>query len=274
MIGQAQWKAWIDAGQITFEGQPVLNESVVREGQQFIHHQPETVEPEINPDIRLLHEDNWLLVVNKPAPLPVHPSGRFNRNTLTSILEKAYPQQKLRAAHRIDANTTGVVLLCRKAEASRFVQPQFAEGKVEKVYFARVYGYPEWTELTCRAAIEDEPSEGGSRQIAECQDDKSCVTHFKLIQRNDDGTSLVQACPETGRTHQIRVHLAHLGHPIVGDPLYLVGGRIGSSQTLSLDAEPMCLHSHSLSIVHPHSRERVTYQAPLPSWAEIVEQRL
>lgn len=268
MIASSQWLEWLDAGQITFEGQSAKAKDRVREGQQFIHHRPETVEPEINPNIELLHEDTWLIVVNKPAPLPTHPSGRFNRNTLTSILEQAYPQQKLRVAHRIDANTSGVVLLSRKAEASRFVQPQFSNGQVKKQYFARIHGHPEWLERTCRIAIEDEPSEGGSRQVTDCQDAANCVTHFRIIHRFDDGSSLVHACPETGRTHQIRVHLAHLGFPIVGDPLYLRCGQIGSNQTLSIFEKPMCLHAHSLSIIHPVSREYVTYRAPCPPWAE------
>ncbi len=265
-IAEQAWLDWINAGQITHNDKPVSASDLVREGQQFVHHQPNTVEPLINPNIEILHEDDWIVVVNKPAPLPTHPSGRFNRNSLTWILEQAYTQQKLRVAHRIDANTSGVVLLCRKAQASRFVQPQFERGEVEKLYYARVYGHPEWNERTCRAAIESEPSDGGSRQISDCPNEDSCVTHFKLCERFSDGTSLIEARPETGRTHQIRVHLSHLGFSIVGDPLYLPEGRIGSNQTISVDARPMCLHAYQLSVVHPLTKQKVTYQAPLPTW--------
>lgn len=267
-VAESAWLDWISNGQLTSNGKPVTPNDIVREGQHFVHHQPNTVEPNINPNIQVLHEDDWIVVVNKPAPLPTHPSGRFNRNTLTWIMEQAYTQQKLRVAHRIDANTSGVVLLCRKAQASRFIQPQFARGEVEKVYFARVFGHPEWTGRTCRAAIEGEPSDGGSRQISDCPDDDNCVTHFRVCQRFVDGTSLIEARPETGRTHQIRVHLAHLGYSIVGDPLYLPGGRIGSNQTLTVDAKPMCLHAYQLSVVHPQTKHTITFQAPLPTWTQ------
>ncbi|MBX3420391.1 MAG: sulfurtransferase [Pirellulaceae bacterium] len=267
-IAAEQWMHWIAAGQLTCGGQPVTSDLVVREGQHFVHHQPETVEPEINPNIVLLHEDDSLVVVDKPAPLPVHPCGRFNRNTLSWILEQAYPQLKLRVAHRLDANTSGVIVLCRKIQASRRVQPQFAAGQVRKEYLARVLGHPAWNAISHSAEISEQPTPQGQRCIAVPGTGQLCATRFEVLSRLSDGTSLIAAFPETGRTHQIRVHLWDLHYPIVGDPLYLPDRAHGSNCTLQLNDPPMCLHSKSITLIHPDSGLPATYVAPLPKWAE------
>ena len=215
-IAPEQWQAWVDAGEIVQEDASVCSSNQeVREGQRFIHYMPNTVEPKIDPNIILEYEDDSLIVVNKPAPLPCHPSGRFNRNTLSEILAPAYPQEKLRVSHRLDSLTTGVTLLCRKYRPAKLVQAQFAEQRVEKVYLARVHGHPPWEETTCDKSISVQPVSGdGARAVDE--QGKSAVTHFRVIERLDDGTSLVEAKPQTGRTNQIRIHLKELGHSIFG----------------------------------------------------------
>lgn len=266
-VGKDHWLSWIERGEVTHLGRPVRADQKVREGQQFEHHQPNTIEPPINPNIELLHEDESLVIVNKPAPLPMHPSGRFNRNSLVWILEQAYTQQKLRVAHRLDANTSGVAVLCRKAQSSRYVQPQFAAGRVDKVYWARVHGHPDWKEVTCRLPIGDEPAIGGSRVVSDSSHGLPSVTRFVFKQHMADGTSLIEAHPETGRTHQIRLHAWSLGHAVVGDPLYLRDGAIGCNRTLEVSEPPMCLHSVSISFCHPETKKTVTYSAPLPNWA-------
>lgn len=267
-VGRQKWLDWIERGEILFKDQIVAADMVVREGQQLVQHQPNTVEPEINPEIQLLHEDDSLVVVNKPAPLPAHPSGRYNRNSLVWILEQAYVQQKLRVAHRLDANTSGVTVLCRKAQSSRFVQPQFASGQVEKIYLARVHGHPEWQETECLLPVGESPAEGGSRVLVADSQGLPSKTRFMVLRRDTDGTSLMKAMPETGRTHQIRIHLWHLGHAVLGDPLYLPGQKLGCNRTLSRVEAPMCLHSHSISFRHPESKSLVSFTAPAPEWAK------
>ncbi len=260
-----QWLQWIDAQQIRSAGRAASAQQIVREGQCFDQVMRGTIEPPINPDIRLLYEDEFIVVVNKPAPLPVHPSGRYNRNTLTSLMAGAFPKQKLRIAHRLDANTSGVVVLCRTYHAARLVQPQFSEGNVEKAYTALVHGHPEWDSIECNATLSAAPQAGGSRGVNEADGLNAC-TRLRVLQRHSDGTSLVEARPVTGRTHQIRIHLWHLGFSIVGDPLYLPNQAVGSAHTLDRLDAPMCLHAASITFTHPHSNERVTFEAPQPVW--------
>ncbi len=137
-----QWLEWIASGAITCGGQPYAAERLVREGQQFDQIEPDYVEPAVASDIGLIYEDEALVVINKPAPLPVHASGRYHRNTLEYFLSQAYRPEKLRLAHRLDANTTGLVVLARKYSAARVLQPQFADGVVRKKYILKVHGQP------------------------------------------------------------------------------------------------------------------------------------
>lgn len=263
-ISREQWLQYLDAGQLTSQAICKAHD-IVREGQCLVHHMPNTVEPEVNPQIELLHEDPSLVVVHKPAPLPCHPSGRFNRNSLLSILNSAYPNEKLRIAHRLDANTTGVVLFCRKYQPARHVQPQFAENLVKKTYLARVQGHPTWDELICNAPIG--PGKTGNFERSLSEDGQSAETQFRVLNRLPDDTALLEAIPRTGRTHQIRLHLQHLGHPISGDPTYAENSGPSRSQTLRLEDPPMCLHALRLELIHPDSGAPVTYQARQPHWA-------
>jgi RluA family pseudouridine synthase len=261
------WHQAISEGLLTYHGKTLTADQIVVGGQQLIHHQPGTVEPAINPEIGVIYEDESLLVVDKPAPLPTHPSGRYNLNSLTSILQRAFPNRHLRVAHRLDSNTTGVVVLCCKLQASRFVQPQFDSGSVTKVYLARVHGHPSWEKYCCQVPISDAVQPGGARQLADNDQSKlDCITHFKVIDRLTDGSSLIQAIPQTGRTHQIRLHLFSLGLPIVGDLTYGVDGQIFTNQTLSVDQSPMCLFAQSLMLVHPVSKQPITFTATSPPW--------
>lgn len=262
----ADWHHWIATGAITSQGQAVEAQQVVREGQQFEHTQPDYREPRVAENIQLLFEDEALIVVNKPAPLPVHPSGRFNRNTLAYFLAQVYRPEKLRVAHRLDANTTGLVVLCRKYASARVLQPQFASGTVEKRYVLRVQGHPVEDHLLCEARISDSPTAIGARTVD--PNGLEATTRFSVRQRLNDGTSLLEAQPLTGRTNQIRIHAWTLGWPIVGDPLYLPGNHLGTQQTQSTSSQAMCLHAWRLSFRHPFTDEPMTFEAPLPAWFE------
>jgi UPF0176 protein len=265
VLGRDQWLAEIVAGHVLLAGRQFDPEYRATPGERFDHVLPGFVEPEVNAEIRFLYEDSQVVVVDKPAPLPMHPSGRFNKNTLVYLLNQLYRPQRVRPAHRLDANTTGLVVCGRTTRINRLLQQQFADGRVDKVYMARVVGHPQLDDFVCNSPVGKEPGVGGVRRLDPAG--LPALTRFKVIDRNADGTSLIEAYPETGRTNQIRLHLWSLGHPVKGDPVYLPGGAIGGLQTLAMGDPPMCLHSWQVRLVHPTSGERMEWRAELPPWA-------
>ena len=246
------------------ESPPLSPDRPVRGGERLEHLLPETVEPDVNPDVRILFEDDNFVVVNKPAPLPLHPSGRFNRNTLHYFLNELYRPQRPLIVHRLDAGTTGVVVLCRKRSAAKVIRPQFEQRCVRKLYAARIHGHPSSGRFVCTASISEKPGPGGLRKIVTSGGLAAC-TDFRIISRCADGTSLVEAVPYTGRTNQIRLHLWHLGHPVVGDPAWLPGGKLGRSHSPDLGDPPLCLHAWSISFKDPSGNVRQFTAAP-PDW--------
>lgn len=267
-VPREQWEALCNAGRLlTSELHPVSGEQIVRAGERYLHLLPATREPDVNADIRILHEDEALVVLNKPAPLPLHPSGRFNRNTLQYILHQVYRPQRPRPAHRLDANTTGVVVFARTRHFAGLVQSQFERGEVEKVYLARVQGHPSEDEFTCDLPVSAEAGELGSRTI-DTETGLPARTDFTVLTRLEDGTALVEARPVTGRTNQIRVHLWRLGWPICGEQAYLPNQQLGATQTHTLGDPPLCLHAYRLTFTHPLTRQPQTFTAPPPAWAQ------
>ena len=240
---------------------------IVRGGDRYLHLHPASSEPDVNADIRILHEDEAIIIVHKPAPLPMHPCGRFNRNTLTSILGEVYAPYNPRPVHRLDANTSGIVLFARTRHFAHQLQRQFERGNVTKRYLARVHGHPTLDEFHSNAPISDEVGELGSYRV-DWKHGKPASTLFRVLERSADGTSLLEATPVTGRTNQIRIHLWDLGHSIVGDPTYLPGKKLGDTQTIAPDAPALNLLACKLSFVHPISKEPVTYEAERPVWAK------
>ena len=244
---------------------PLSPDRPVREGERFDHLQPGTVEPDVNGKIEFLHEDDELIVINKPAPLPMHPSGRFNRNTLRYMVNSIFHPERPHMVHRLDANTSGVLIMCRRQAGARKIQPQFENRTVSKSYVAKVWGHPDSDQFECNAPLDRQAEEGGIRRIAQSGNGDSALTRFELIRRNADGTSLLRAFPVTGRANQIRAHLWSMGHPICGDPAYLPDGMLGTNNTLRPDDSPMCLHAESIAL-NDTTGHRRQFSAPLPAW--------
>lgn len=268
-IPAEEWEARCAAGRFVNYGGTVRGKDhIVRGGERVVQVFPPDVEPPVATDIRVLHEDEAILVVHKPAPLPMHASGRFHRNTLQHILNEVYAPKYPRPVHRLDSNTSGLVVFARTRHFCRLLQRQFIEGTVEKLYLVRVIGLPEHDSFFSEAPISAEPDVLGTRLIDEA-DGLPSRTDFRVLERRADGTTLLEAKLGTGRTNQIRLHLWQLGFPVCGDPAYLPDGRKGDTQTLAPGDPPLQLLAWKLAFGHPRNGSRMTLEASRPAWAVV-----
>jgi RluA family pseudouridine synthase len=212
--GDSAWRERIQNELVMLNGLKANPESTVKANDTISHRNTGVKEPSVPSDIRVLHQNEHLLWIDKPAPIPVHPGGRYNRNTVISLLENQYGV--LHVVHRLDSVTAGVMLLARNKEAAHIAQQWFAQGKVEKVYECIVSGVPEQqTDVVIRKGVKRDQ---GIRFM--CADDGSpAETRFRVLERGE-GWARVQCRPVTGRTHQIRLHLREWGYPIWDDMLY------------------------------------------------------
>jgi tRNA pseudouridine32 synthase / 23S rRNA pseudouridine746 synthase len=223
-------------------------------------------------DIEILFCDEALLVVNKPAGLSTLPDGYHpTLPHVKSVLEQKFG--RLWIVHRLDKETSGVLLLARSAAAHRTMNTQFEQHQVRKVYHALVYGAPAWQEHTVDLALKP----NGDRQhrtVVDLNNGKPAVTHFRVLERFDQHC-LLEAIPETGRTHQIRAHLSSESLSIIGDKLYTRRVKAQKRQEesrarpglsyLEILAGSMALHARSLEVTHPTSGERLKISAPYPA---------
>ena len=264
------WLAACKAGRIRYQDRPLGDDVVVRAGWRIQNITPQTVEPPVSNEIGFLFEDEGLIAISKPAPLPMHPCGRFNRNTLQNFLRLSYPHEQIRILHRLDAHTTGVLLLARQRDVAAAIHRQFANGEIKKTYLARVIGHPATDSFQCAAGIGKFPTAAqGLRDVD--PNGWNALTRFEVVRRDPDGCALVRCFPVTGRTNQIRIHLAHLGFPILGDLAY--GPTQDKPDPLEIavtDRDPLrtrlCLHAQELDFHYPlNSAMQIT--APDPVWA-------
>ncbi len=268
-IPAAEWDSRCEAGRFVNYGGKVRGKNhVVRGGERVVQIFPPDIEPPVAAGIRVIYEDEAILVIHKPAPLPMHASGRFHRNTLQHILNLVYAPKYPRPVHRLDANTTGLVVFARTRHFCRLLQQQFLENAVEKRYLVRALGHPPTDTFFSEAPISSEPSALGTRLIDEL-DGLPSRTDFEVIARLQDGTTLLEAKLGTGRTNQIRVHLWQLGFPVMGDPAYLPDQRTGDTQTLDPASPPLQLHAWKLSFRHPLGGEMMHFETERPEWAII-----
>lgn len=200
--------------------------------------------------------DDHLLLINKPSGLLTLPDGYDSSLPhLKSILEPDYG--RLWIIHRLDRETSGIIVLGRSKAAHRHLNTQFEERTVEKIYHALVVGNPTWHEKRVDFPLRPD-GDRSHRTIVDNAHGKASLTDFRVLGRFN-AFSLLEASPKTGRTHQIRVHLRAIDFPIIGDNLY---GEV--DHPLHHRLSRLGLHAKSISFTHPHSEVRLTFEAPYP----------
>lgn len=269
----------IRAGAVKVNGEPVKPSFKLshRDVIELVLPEPEKkeIEPEDIP-LDVLYEDDDLIILNKPPDLIVHPARGNKHGTLVNAL--AHYSEQLSSGlgefrpgivHRLDRNTTGVMVVTKHDIAQWKVAKQFELRQVEKSYLAIVHGTPELTADRIDAPLGVHPKIREKYAIRP-ETGKEAVTFYEVIEAFR-GFSLIHCKPRTGRTHQIRVHLSHLKHPIVADDMY--GGKLVYPWQLA-DAEPAveepvisrcALHAWTLEFTHPTTEQRVRFEAPLPA---------
>lgn len=254
--------------EITVNGKKIKANYKVNENDVVVINQPELKEPDIlaeNIPLDILYEDSDLLIVNKPKGMVVHPSAGHYSGTLVNAL-MYYCKEDLSGingvmrpgiVHRIDMDTTGSLLVCKNDFTHQNLAEQLKVHSIRRIYHAIVHGVIKEDEGTINAPIGRHPIDRKKMSINH-KNGKEAVTHFKVIQRFRDYT-YIQCQLETGRTHQIRVHMASIKHPLLGDAVY-------GPARCPFKLQGQTLHAKIIGITHPRTGEYLEADAPLPEY--------
>jgi 23S rRNA pseudouridine1911/1915/1917 synthase len=246
--------------------------SGVRSGELIVLDRPAPKEPPVPRHFSVLAEDDTFIAIDKPAGLPIHTTAKYWRNTLVAVLRERYPDEAVQVCHRLDRETSGVLLVARGPEAASLLKRAFERRAVSKSYLAIVHGTPpDDGVIDLPLKLLDTPTH---MMMGVREDGLPSVTRYRVLERYP-AHALVACEPRTGRQHQIRVHLAALGHPIVGDKLYRASerqfmafcdGGLTPELLEAFDGLPRhALHAHQLTFPHPRTRAPVTVESPLPA---------
>lgn len=219
----------------------------------------------MNPEIEILFEDKWLLIVNKPSGLPTQPTVDCRRPSLYTLLLESKRWPYIGLHHRLDVPTSGLVLLTKNKDANKGVSELFKGRDVHKNYICLVNGVPPQSKFTCQNHLKAQKLRTGkTKMISTLSGGDFAHTDFEVIE-SFATASLVKASPHTGRMHQIRTHLAELSYPILGDSLYFRVDR---------KFPRLMLHAYELTFEHPMTGEQLTVTAPPPEDFKIAQTKL
>ncbi len=268
----------IKEGHVSVNGKPVKANYKLGAGDEISVEIPEAKEPDILPEdipLDILYEDQYILVVNKPKGMVVHPAAGHYSGTLVNAL-MYHCKDSLSGingvmrpgiVHRIDMDTTGSLLVCKNDEAHRILAEQLKEHTIRREYHAIVYGNIKEDTGTVDAPIGRHPTDRKKMSINH-KNGKQAVTHYEVLERFGNFT-YIRCRLETGRTHQIRVHMASLHHPLLGDEVYGP-----SSRPPFPGLKGQVLHAKILGIYHPATGEYMEFDAPLPQYFVDLLQKL
>lgn len=257
----ATWAASIASGKVLLDAEPAGPDTLLRRGAELVWQRPPWIEPEAPCCFDLVYEDDDLLAVGKPSGLPTLPGAGFLESTLLHLVQAYSPGAA--PLHRLGRWTSGLVLCAKSAVAGRELLRQWSLRQVGKRYRALVSGMPVWDELAIDTPIGPVPHPLLGSIHAASQSGKPALSRVTVLERRD-GCCLCDVAISTGRPHQIRIHLAAAGHPLLGDPLYAVGG-LPAADSLALPGDPgYQLHSAELRFQHPRSGQPMLLTCPPP----------
>ena len=266
----------LEEGLVTRNGKPVKKNEKLNEGDQLEFELPQAEEVDIQPEdipLDIVYEDDDVLVINKPKGLVVHPAAGHWSGTLVNALmfhckdrlSGINGQLRPGIVHRIDMDTSGLLIVAKNDFAHQSLAEQLQDHSLSRTYVCIVVGGMKEDSGTIDAPIGRHPTDRKKMAVTE-KNSKNAVTHWEVLERFDRYT-LLQCKLETGRTHQIRVHLSWQNHPILGDTVY-------GSKKPELGQCSQCLHARELTFRHPRTGETVTVSCPLPDYFEEVLKKL
>ncbi|MBM0743099.1 RluA family pseudouridine synthase [Phormidium sp. CLA17] len=265
-----EWHQRIAQGQVLLDEQPSMAETVLQPEQWLAYHRPPWEEPEVPLEFAVLYEDEDLLVIAKPSGLPVLPGGGFLEHTLLGQLHQQYPHDTPAPIHRLGRGTSGLMLLARSPLAKAHLSQQLRKRQIHKVYRALVGVGEMPDQFTITQPIGKIPHPVLGYIYGAAPDGLSAHSQVQVLKRQSNST-LLEVTILTGRPHQIRIHLATAGFPLLGDPLYVVGGipllkSINGDEQFPVPGD--CgyhLHAYHLRFIHPKTKDCIHITCPAPA---------
>lgn len=255
------WQQALNNGEVTLNGVIAVGSEPVRSGQTLIWNRPPWIEPDTPQHFDVLFEDPYLLAVNKPSGLPTLPGGGFMENTLLRLVQRRFPDAN--PVHRLGRGTSGIVLFARTPQAAAHLTASWNTASIQKIYRALAQNTAQQDVYEILTPIGLVPHPRLGSVWAASPTGKPSKSMAKVIARTTDATTF-KVTLYSGRPHQIRIHLASIGHPLVGDPLYGVTGQpLEDHPGLPGDGGYL-LHAQFLNFEHPITREAIHLEAALP----------